>query len=146
MGIEMTTPPDALVRQVAERVERQQKVLVRQLLYCAEEIINAARSTNSYKDRTGNLRSSLGCVVAVNGRVVGQRGFIPVLNGAEGAEDGKRYVRELAALYPRGIVLIAVAGKNYAAYVSAKGYDVMDSAELLADKLVPMYLKQLGYK
>lgn len=142
----MTTPPDAIVRQVIERVERQQKVLVRQLLYCAEEIINAARSTNSYKDRTGNLRSSLGCIVAVNGQVVGQRGFIPVLNGAEGAEDGKRYVRELAARYPRGIVLIAVAGKNYAAYVSAKGYDVMDSAELLADKLVPMYLKQLGYK
>lgn len=146
MGIEITTPPDAIVRQVIERVERQQKVLVRQLLYCAEEIINAARSTNSYKDRTGNLRSSLGCIVAVNGQVAGQRGFIPVLNGAEGAEDGKRYVRELAARYPRGIVLIAVAGKNYAAYVSAKGYDVMDSAELLADKLVPMYLKQLGYK
>lgn len=142
----MTTPPDAIVRQVAERVERQQKVLVRQLLYCAEEIINAARSTNSYKDRTGNLRSSLGCVVTVNGQVAGQRGFVPVLNGAEGAEAGKRYVRELAARYPKGIVLIAVAGKNYAAYVSARGYDVLDSAELLADKLVPMYLKQLGYK
>lgn len=145
MGIQITTPIEAIVSQIAEQVERQQLVLVRRLLYCAEEITNAARQTNSYKDQTGNLRSSLGCVVAVDGKVVGEYGFEVVLNGHEGVEDGKRYIRELVAQFPKGIALIAVAGKNYATYVSAKGYDVLDSAELLADKLVPQYLKELGF-
>lgn len=131
-------------RLIADYVARQEAVVVRTFLYCAEEITNAARSTNSYKDQTGNLRSSLGCVVAIDGKVVGERGFEVVLNGQEGAAEGRRYIRELLAQFPEGIVLLAVAGKNYAAYVSAKGLDVIDSAELLAGKLVPMYLRQLG--
>lgn len=145
MGIQITTPIDAIVTQIAEQVERQQLVLVRRLLYCAEEITNAARQTNSYKDQTGNLRSSLGCIVAVDGKVVGEYGFEVVLNGHEGAEEGKQYIRELLAQFPKGIALIAIAGKIYATYVSAKGLDVLDSAELLADKLVPQYLKELGF-
>jgi hypothetical protein len=40
--------------------------------------------------------------------------------------------------------LILVAGKEYAAYVSAR-YDVLDSAELLAEKLLPGILKKLGF-
>lgn len=131
-------------RLIADYVARQEAVVVRTFLYCAEEITNAARSTNSYKDQTGNLRSSLGCVVAIDGKVVGERGFEVVKNGQEGAAEGRRYIRELLAQFPEGIVLLAVAGKNYAAYVSAKGLDVLESAELLADKLVPMYLRQLG--
>ena len=145
MSIELTTPMSAIVSHVVEQIKRQQYVLVRRLLYCAEEIANAARQTDSYQDQSGNLRSSLGCVVAIDGNVVGEYGFVPILNGQEGAEEGKQYVRELAAQYPKGIVLIAVAGKKYAVYVSARGKDVLDSAELLADKLVPEYLKELGY-
>ena len=145
MSIQLTTPMSAIVSNIAEQIKRQQYVLVRRLLYCAEEITNAARQTKSYEDQTGNLRSSLGCVVAIDGNVVGEYGFDVIKKGHEGAEEGKQYVRELAAQYPKGIVLIAVAGKKYAVYVSAKGKDVLDSAELLADKLVPEYLKELGY-
>ena len=35
---------------------------------------------------------------------------------------------------------------RYASFVSAKGYDVLDSAELLAERLVPDMLKRLGLK
>lgn len=145
MSINMTTTIAELTVQISKQVQRAQTVLIRQLLYCAEEVVNEARSTNSYKDQTGNLRSSLGCVVAVDGKVVGEYGFNAVLNGQEGATEGKEYAREVVARFPKGIVLIAVAGKNYASYVSAKGLDVLDSAELLAERLVPMYLKQLGF-
>lgn len=134
-------------RLIAEYVERKNKEIIHNFLFCAEEIANQAKSIEDKKtflDQTGNLRSSLGCIVAIDGKVVGERGFEVVLNGQEGAAEGKRYIRELLAQFPEGIVLLAVAGKNYAAYVSAKGLDVIDSAELLADKLVPMYLRQLG--
>lgn len=35
---------------------------------------------------------------------------------------------------------------NYAAYVEARNYNVITSAELLANKLVPQIMKQLGFK
>lgn len=145
MGIQLKIERKAVEKSIAERVRRTQTVLIRQMLYCAEEIVNAARSTDSYKDRTGNLRSSLGCVVAVDGKIVGGYGFEIVLNGKEGAETGRRLAQGIVARFPRGIALIAVAGMNYAVFVSNKGKDVLDSAELLAHNLVPLYLKRLGF-
>ena len=147
MKIEMTTSADKVMNEIAKQMKRREQVLVRQLLYCAEQITNAARDTRSYQDQTGNLRSSLGCIVAIDGKVVNEVGFQQTLNGSEGVKNGKEYIRKiLAEQFPKGIVLVAVAGMNYAGYVSARGYDVLDSAELLAEKLVPQYLKQLGFR
>jgi hypothetical protein len=53
---------------------------------------------------------------------------------------------QLVSKFPKGIVLIVDAGMHYASYVSAKGYDVIDSAELLAQQLVPEILKRLSSK
>ena len=39
-----------------------------------------------------------------------------------------------------------VAGMRYAAYVSASGRDVLDSAELRANQLVPQLLGQLAQR
>ena len=147
----MTTSADKVMNEIAKQMKRREQVLVRQLLYCAEQITNAARessySSKPFKDQTGNLRSSLGCIVAIDGKVVNEVGFQQTLNGSKGVKNGKEYIRKiLAEQFPKGIVLIAVAGMNYAGYVSAKGYDVLDSAELLAEKLVPQYLKQLGFR
>ena len=68
------------------------------------------------------------------------------MQGDSGAKSGIQYAKEVARQFPEGIVLIVVAGMNYASFVSATGRDVLDSAELLADKLVPQILKQLGFK
>ena len=46
----------------------------------------------------------------------------------------------------KGIVLIVVAGMNYARYVEKMGLNVLDSSEMLAKKLVPRMLKDLGFK
>lgn len=72
--------------------------------------------------------------------------FDVVKEGVEGAKGGKEYAMKLVRDFPKGIVLIVVAGMNYASHVSAKGYDVLDSSELLAEKLVPQMLRKLGFK
>ena len=51
-----------------------------------------------------------------------------------------------AANFPRGIVLVFVAGMDYAGYVADTGRDVLDSAALLADKLVPKLLEDVRKK
>lgn len=145
MGIKQTTPDAEIDRYIEEQVERINKALIYNLQYIGEACLNAARSTNSYEDQTGNLRSSLGYVIVRDGKIVEQSDFEVVKEGATGAKSGIRYAKEVARQFPEGIVLLVVAGMQYAAFVSAKGYDVMDSAELLADRLVPQILKQLGF-
>lgn len=146
MPIKRLTPTAEIDRYIAGRVEAIKKALVYNLCAVGEQVLNAARLTNSYKDQTGNLRSSIGYVVAVDGEIVQMSSFEVVKEGSEGARGGKEYAMQLVRDFPQGIVLIVVAGMNYASYVSAKGYDVLDSSELLADKLVPQMLQQLGFK
>lgn len=146
MPIKRLTPPAEIDRYIAGRVEAIKEAIIRMMLYVGEQVLNAARMTNSYKDQTGNLRSSIGYVVAIDGEIVQMSSFDTVKEGRDGSRGGKEYAIQLVRDFPKGIVLIVVAGMNYASYVSAKGYDVLDSSELLADKLVPQMLQQLGLK
>lgn len=146
MPIKRLTPTAEIDRYIAGRVEAIKKALVHNLCAVGEQVLNTARLTNSYKDQTGNLRSSIGYVVSVDGEIVQMGSFDTVKEGGEGAKGGKEYAMQLVRDFPKGIVLIVVAGMNYASYVSAKGYDVLDSSELLADKLVPQMLGKLGFK
>lgn len=146
MPIRMTTTEAEIASCIERQIERQIAVIERTLNYIGEQCVNAARDSDGYKDRTGNLRSSTGYILVRDGRVVRQSKFDPVSGGSEGGKSGEEYARKLAMDYPDGFALIVVAGMNYAAYVSAKGRDVLDSAELLAERLVPQMLKQLGLK
>ena len=146
MPIKRLTPTAEIDRYIAGRVEAIKRALVYNLCAVGEQVLNTARLTNSYKDQTGNLRSSIGYVVSVDGEIVQMSSFDTVKEGREGSRGGKEYAMQLVRNFPHGIVLIVVAGMNYASYVSAKGYDVLDSSELLADKLVPQMLQQLGFK
>lgn len=151
MAIRLISPDSVFRDYIDEQVQRWQEALVYNLCAVGEQVLNTARSTNSYKDQTGNLRSSLGYVVAIDGKVVQMSDFAPseqktdkMPDKVTGQREGKAYAQQLLDTFPTGIVLLVVAGMNYASYVSAKGYDVLDSAELLAGRLIPEMLKQLG--
>ncbi len=145
MGITQKTPESEIDKYIKMQVERIINALIYNLQYVGERCLNAARETDSYKDRTGNLRSSLGYVIVLDGKIKYQSDFEVVKQGGNGAKSGIQYAKEVARQFPEGIVLIVVAGMKYASFVSATGRDVLDSAELLADKLVPQILKQLGF-
>lgn len=145
MGIHQTTPSSEIDRYIEEQIKLITQEMIKNLQYIGEKCLNAARDTNSYKDQTGNLRSSLGYVISMDGRIVYQSTFEVVKEGENGSKSGIRYAKELVRQFPEGIVLIVVAGMKYAQFVSAKGYDVLDSAELLALREVPKLLTQLGF-
>lgn len=127
-----------------KRIAAVEKAVLYNFGVIGERVLNAARSTNSYKDQTGNLRSSIGYVIVKDGRIVQSSDFAVVKDGDKGNKEGKAFARELAREYDKGIVLIVVAGMNYGVHVSNKGKDVLESAELLAEKLVPRMLATLG--
>jgi len=128
-----------------EQLERREKALINTLSYVGEACVNEARIGGRYKDRTGNLRSSIGYVLVKEGRVILQSSFEQVKKGAKGTRGGEAFAKRLVSKFPTGICLIVVAGMNYASYVSAVGLNVLDSSEDLAERLVPQMLKQLVF-
>lgn len=104
----------------------------------------------TYQSQTGNLASSTGYAVVVNGRIVKGGGFeakggrIEGSTGQEGSAAGKSYTEELLRDTPRGIALVGVAGMRYAESVqNERGKDVLATAELKAEKLLPELLNEL---
>lgn len=125
---------------------------------CAEAV-----AMGDYQNITGNLRSSIGYVIAYDGRVIREGGFHKVEgcgenmqkvefttkdgkqvsfwakgkfgDGSEGSRTGLEFARSKIS-GTQGYAFIIVAGMEYASYVSSKGYDVVDSAQKLAWKLI----------
>ena len=123
-------------------------LLVKQLSFIGEECIRIARESGSYNDITGNLRSSIGYVVLVDGKPVvtsqskqydGEKG-----NGEAGPPAAEALLKTLQAKFPWGVVLIVCACMKYAAYVeSVHHQDVLTSAELKAESLAKKLLNGL---
>lgn len=148
MAIKCKTSKAMLNEVFRKHQQRCYEAVVRTLMYCGEQIVNKVRDGNkpkSYKDQTGNLRSSTGYILSYNGKVISKSSFASVLNGGKGSKEGEGFARRLATQYDKGFVLIVVAGMEYAVYVEDKGYDVLMSGELLAEVIIPRMLNQLKF-
>lgn len=143
MAVRCITARQEIDAYLEAQVRRTERVIVNTLAYVGEQCANTARNAGNYTDRTGNLRSSVGYVLAKDGQVIRASDFKVVEQGGEGSSQGRQFAESRAREFPKGIVLIVVAGMDYAAYVSAVGKNVLDSAELTADVLVPQLLRQL---
>lgn len=111
-----------------------------------EECVRIARDRSeneSWYNRSGNLRSSIGNGVYAEGRKVMSSAFSQVLEGAEGSERGKRLIEELASEYSKVYALAVVAAMPYADYVEAMDNKVvLASAELWARQQSAVYLEK----
>ena len=148
MGIVPRFSRPDLKTMLADRVNRINLAILIQLRVLGEKCVNHARQidkTIGFEDQTGNLRSSLGYVIYLNGKPVGEN-FEEVRGGNEGLEKGRKLAKEIAGDYPRGFLLVVVAGMEYAVYVEANNRDVLTSAEHLAEKKLPEMLKQIDDK
>ena len=94
----------------------------------------------SYKDQTGNLRSSIGYVIAKDGEVIISN-FKESNKGSDkstGKEKGHRVAEDISLSFSGGYILVGVAGMDYAAAVEAKGYEVVTGANTQCNE----YLKK----
>lgn len=152
MPIKQITPMQAVQDYLQEQIDRREKVLLNIVFYTGEAGLRVARLNGTYTDRSGNLRSSTGYVVVKDGRVITTSSFEQIppkerVSGDKynGAEEGRKFARKIISEFPEGIALIEVAGMNYSGYVSAKGYDVLDSAEQEVKRMFLQLLKQYGF-
>ena len=95
-----------------------------------------------FMDDTGNLRSSIGYMVFLDGVAV-HESFEQVKEGSEGVKTGKILAEKIGDRFKNGVCLVVTAGMNYAIHLESKGRDVLTSAELLAKKELPVMVAEL---
>ena len=136
---------NAFYSYVIKQQQNAKEAAITALNYVGLECINEARQNGKYTDQSGNLRSSINYVVLDDGVAIRKGDFKMVKNTAtEAKQKSEELIAKLSATYKTGLVLVVVAGMDYAVYVEARGYNVLNSAETLAKKLVPQMLKELG--
>ena len=135
------------------------RILAR-LQYLGEKCVTHARlvpASVGFTDQTGNLRASIGYMIFKDGETMydgfegsgedfgGDGGALVghANGGAAGVITGRKVAKQAATDYPRGIVLVVVAGMEYAAAVESRGRDVLTSAELLAKNEMPRLVEKI---
>jgi hypothetical protein len=108
-----------------------------------EKAVKHAKSIppeTGFRDQTGNLRSSMGYAVYLNGNLKTQS-----FDGDnEGIQKGAEHCKAVALDYPSGWLLVVVAGMEYALAVESRGRDVLTSAEQLVWKEMPGEMQKLS--
>ena len=123
-----------------------EKKQIARLQRLGEMCLVEARTNKGYMMQTGALLSSTGYEVFVDGVAIHSQ--FDAASGAESnaAETGIKSGQSIAETIgkgTKGIALVVVAGMNYAAYVEAKGFNVLSSAEHLAERELPRMLEKL---
>lgn len=130
---------------IDEFVQEKEDNEAQMLLFVGEGFINNCRNLRTYKDVTGNLRSSIGYVVAVDKEEIG--GDLTGQNPVKGvAAEGRAKGNELANSLmtdKNATVLIGVAGMEYGMDVEARGKDVITGSAKKAKQQFNRLVKKI---
>lgn len=125
--------------------DRAEDKIFQMLSAAGERYIEVARKSGSYKDHTGNLRSSVGYMIFRDGKRVADN-FEKSQNGTDrqtGVIKARRLAKKIALEVGTGWGLILTAGMEYAARVEALGYDVATSGTIQSEEYLRETSKNL---
>lgn len=142
---------DKVEQAVLQYVANVENKVLNVLKYAGETAVLYARMRDTYTDRTGNLRSSIGYVIYKNGQLAAQssfeQGYSNVQSGDisyNGGEIGFALAQKVAQQETAPFVLVVVAGMNYAAAVERRGYDVIEGASIEASEVAKRLVQGLN--
>lgn len=125
--------------------DRAEERIFKLLSAAGEKFVEIARKKGSYKDQTGNLRSSIGYIIAMDGDVVSEN-FEKSEAGTDrnkGLSKGRQIAEDVSLSYAGGYVLVGVAGMNYASAVEARGLDVISTGNIQCEEYLRKALKSV---
>lgn len=142
---------DKVEQTVLQYVANVEERIINLLEYAGEKAIAYAKTLDTYKDQTGNLRSSIGYVIYKNGQLALRSAFeqVPAKNNKNnvelnGGEVGLALAQKVAQQETAPFVLVFVAGMNYAAAVERRGYDVIEGASIEASEVAKRLVQGLN--
>ena len=145
-----------------ELEKRIEQYYIDRLIQAGEAAVQKAVVDGNYQNITGDLRSSIGYVIAYNGKIIKEGGFYKIQgrgnnmqkvefttkdgkqvsfwakgkfgDGSHGSKEGLKFARSKVS--SSGYSFVLVAGMEYANHVSSKGFNVLDSGVLMLWKLI----------
>lgn len=119
---------------------RSDAAIIMLLQRTGEEFVKIARQEGQYIDHTGNLRSSIGYLIAKDGQVIRKNFQLSTKAGTDkqtGKREGEQLAMSIVKTFTKGYVLIGVAGMKYAMFVEAmENKDVLTRAVNKADTFI----------
>lgn len=140
--------PKFTKEQIKAMLERKVKALHSAILLnltrVGEVFVQQARDNDTYKDQTGNLRSSIGYVILRNGKQI--KVNFESRGGKQGVRIAKEIARDAQKNFPKGFVLIGVCGMDYAAAVESRGLDVITASSQSAEIALRIAIQRIKLK
>lgn len=143
MGIVPTFGKGVIGNKVAQFQGNLEKAMLFLLKSLGEDLVAYAKENRTYTDQTGNLTNSIGFAIVRGSKIVDYGGNN---QPGDGADQALVMAMKMAANCAGAFSLIIVAGMNYAAYVEAKGYNVILPAELKCQHDFPAAMQKLQAK
>lgn len=140
MGLSPQYSKADVKRLIKEKIKNYLAALEARLTRAGEEFVTMARDGGGYNDRTGNLRASIGYVLMYNGRM--KSSSFP--GNSTGQASAKKIARKISSQYPKGFVLVCVAGMEYAAAVESRGKDVITGSAQIIEGTLRKALKRIN--
>ena len=127
MALKWTNQRDLDLEFIRAKEEYDRKAIVF-LQSVGERVVKYAREHGSYTDQTGNLRHSIGYVIIQYGKVVSEN-FSSGNGYPEAQQEAREAAMKVASELPKMHTYRGwVAGMEYARYVEARGYDVIQGS------------------
>lgn len=141
MGIKAKFDINKMFAGLQAEIEDEIDAVLVSVTHTMEEAVKMARSKDglsvkNFQNQSGALRSSIGFQIYDHGELFSENFEAVALPGADvGLREGRLLAQEAAAPYKDTIVVVLVAGMDYALAVESKGYDVITGT---TDKLQKM--------
>ena len=146
MGFSIEAFDDFIIKSQNLLEERLKEAMATLVDECVE-MIRTKPQEESWFNRTGNLRSSIGGAVYDRGEIYMNTAFDTVLTGYEGSALGMRMIEDLASQYSTAIGMVVIAAMPYAEDVEAlESKDVLESTRLWAASVVEGRLNEAKEK
>ena len=143
MGIKANFTTKDIERQLRGWVGSVKDASVQALVALCKKCVGYARANNGFDDETGNLVSSIGGKVFVDGKPV-YEDYVQVLDGSEGVSKGQALADQVGSRCGHGQSLCVVtAGEDYAIFLESNGIDVISGSEGMARQEWPEMKRRL---
>ena len=146
MGIKATYNKNDILESFDQQISDFREDIIAQFISIGKRAVDIAVRDGNYKNRTGVLRSSIGCGVSFNGVLQYEYGFTSFPpEGSEGARIGRRFLREKLTSNVRRntITLVVVAGAQHAEFVE-KDFSVLRDGASFMERSVNSILVSLN--
>nr|DAE61708.1 MAG TPA: hypothetical protein [Caudoviricetes sp.] len=124
------------------QLKRVEESIVFNFLVIGENCVIHARDNGKYKDQTGNLRNSIGYVIAYEGEIL-EWGFKYSSGISNKGEFLAKYKINEMLTGDTGYSLVIVAGMSYARKVENRGKNVLSATEGYLKKEVRTKMKRI---